>query len=613
MSFSTTSAHNIDPVQDVNWRRVLELLREQTCEKFVFMTMAKDMCAQYANYIYFTVCTAANIVAFKRNLAAGISSSSTAAPELTAPDVIEAVQQTLPEDWRAGVEAHITEHLGWVFGDKTLHRGCFVQALAVIHPGTAPHSIRNSIPSSDPNSGQLALAAVMDDLLSELLDYIQTALAMHNSTTELELADEEQMPISAAVVEAAFKTDEDILRMWTEVTAKQIITVNLDAQDLCTDTEDGDRATYALEQTESNPEASAINLVVLITKCKKADHFLKGTQFSTKTARQQLVQDLDTMITMPLALNCTSVTEFDKYHPSLGGGKYWAGALFDNPKANRKVAMDVWNIFRIWPEALQRWLHVPENTDYMQKIIVHLEGPQLTTLPSIRMHGQVEDGVDADMDLVEEGRRDQVLVVTPTSARLKGHGEHKGSARDHGGIYQELSHFVAHVKSRLEKELGDAALVVQDLALLCLGSHTPDHVDEPRHDGGGNFIANSYLTSDGYFIFTGEGKDAPFVGTYVPSNSFSVFTGDMRYGCTHHVQHSLSPFPFFLSVSCSLGATHTPPIQVLRLDKPTKLDMTTETPGHGHRLVITMRFGHATTEGLEMYDNLFSPKFQVPC
>jgi hypothetical protein len=49
------------------------------------------------------------------------------------------------------------------------------------------------------------------------------------------------------------------------------------------------------------------------------------------------------------------------------------------------------------------------------------------------------------------------------------------------------------------------------------------------------------------------------------------------------------------------------------MDPPTRLDLTTENPGSGHRLVISMRFGVVTAAGAEKFHKLYDGKFEVNC
>ncbi len=49
------------------------------------------------------------------------------------------------------------------------------------------------------------------------------------------------------------------------------------------------------------------------------------------------------------------------------------------------------------------------------------------------------------------------------------------------------------------------------------------------------------------------------------------------------------------------------------MDKPLKVNLKTPNPGPGHRLVISMRFGYATPEGIKKFHDTYEEAFEVTC
>jgi hypothetical protein len=256
------------------------------------------------------------------------------------------------------------------------------------------------------------------------------------------------------------------------------------------------------------------------------------------------------------------------------GGTAYGGGIFTSQKDCKDLAMACWTLAKQWPTACGSFWDTDEANDYMSKMVVHLEGPGLTTLSLPRLTGSLEE----DRVSLEQKRRKNTLVIDKKGVHL--HGMKSTFKADHDNLdFAKWKSIVEMVRDKLPRKLRQYTNVVYDLTILFSGTVTPDHVDDPTGDGPGHLIVNLCLNGDGLLIFSSEADaNADFVGCYMMANAWIAFTDELRYAATH---------------------------QVLRLEQtPSKVDFNLKRPRVHDRIVLTVRFGKPTKANQQRYDDV---------
>ena len=270
----------------------------------------------------------------------------------------------------------------------------------------------------------------------------------------------------------------------------------------------------------------------------------------------------------------------------LMGGQFW-----HTHNACRDHTKFFWNLMQSFPAAMGPWAHDPESAKYMRKLVIHLAGSRVKTLPLAKLQGQseIDRSAHAGGPTLTEKRRKVVINVdkkfaTPYLAGAPQKPKQLASKDNICDTVTKLEDLILLARSKLPVELKSIGLVVYDITVAVNGTHIPDHTDEIWWDGGGACPMNICTHGDGLFAFNNERSDeVPLQAVYVGSNHYTVFGNALRYAATH---------------------------QVLRMqDKPVALDMQLKRPAAEYRMVVTIRFGHPDKDGIAQWEELYKDHF----
>jgi hypothetical protein len=190
-------------------------------------------------------------------------------------------------------------------------------------------------------------------------------------------------------------------------------------------------------QTEAKKKIGGLNQCLEMTRVNALHvakavldqkYFLgKSTQPATDASWRKLFSaDIKDM--QPLRLNLLANPPDHKSNEDATeiGGSVYGGRCFSDDKMCKGAALEYWDLARKWPAARASFWHSDAANDYMIKMVLHLDGHGLVTLPLPKLVGSIEDSdanrtvlTNAQLKKIEKERRGNVLVIDEYGPHLQ--------------------------------------------------------------------------------------------------------------------------------------------------------------------------------------------------
>ena len=183
------------------------------------------------------------------------------------------------------------------------------------------------------------------------------------------------------------------------------------------------------------------------------------------TWRKLMSEDIKDMHPLQLDLLANPPEHKSNEDATAIGGSVYGGRCFSDVKMCRKFALECWELAKQWPAARSNFWHSDAADNYMVKMVLHLDGPGLVTLPLPTLVGSSEDAnqtvlTSAQLKKVEKERRGNVLVIDKYGPHLQKTKQRRQGASS--SMFQSLAGLMDTVRSWLPAELKKYADVAYD-------------------------------------------------------------------------------------------------------------------------------------------------------